>query len=345
MASVFNAKPPVPPQRPQPRLNWHWSIWLLLGGVGLVGFLILTGMMRQHTFDDGMHAYDTGDCATAIAKFDQVIGNSTSTSSDPTDLSARAKAKKVECQAFEAAKNPKQTVTTRFVNATKFVQQYPESGLKAPLQQVIAPMAQKTSAKNLATPTTCQRLDLVQTNQLVPGIQMPQLYQACGEVFTSTKKFPQAIALYEKFLDQFPNHPLTNNIKQAYAKAIVKDAKAQKGGTIAAPGLTGRTADGSTVVSIRNDSTEAMRIVFSGATPRVEELPACTNCQDFTKTTIPKTCPEKGEIGKYTVQPGEYEVMVKSVGKRNVKPFTGTWALEPGSEYGHCFYIVKDAGI
>ncbi|BAZ04534.1 hypothetical protein [Calothrix sp. NIES-3974] len=36
---------------------------------------------------------------------------------------------------------------------------------------------------------------------------IPKLYQDCGELFVSQKQPTQAIALYEKFLDQFPVIP------------------------------------------------------------------------------------------------------------------------------------------
>ncbi|MDX2229996.1 MAG: tetratricopeptide repeat protein [Leptolyngbyaceae cyanobacterium bins.349] len=340
MASVFQSQRPPQSRSPQPRPSRHWQKWVFLGVAGLIGYFWLVDASRQRTFDEGIQAYEAADCAAAIAKFDHVIGDDLA-SSDPDDLGARAQAKKVECQTFQTVKAGK-SATTKLANAAQFVQKYPDSQLTVPLRQAIAPAVQKASAKTLATPSTCQRLTVIETKDLIANPQIPALYQACGEVFSATKKLPQAIALYEKFLDQYPNHPLTDNIKQAYAKAIVRDAKAQGGGTISAPGMTGRTVDGSTVVSIRNDSTEAMRIVFSGPTPRVEELPACKDCQDFTPSSIPKSCPNKGQMGTYTVQPGDYEVMVKSTGNRSVKPFTGNWALDGGSEYSHCFYIVKD---
>lgn len=340
MASVFNMKTPTQPHPPQPPRQRRWGRWVFLGAVSMVGYIWLTGALKQRTFDEGMQAFRSADCTSAIAKFDQVIGEGRP-SRDPEDLSARAQAKKAECQAFQSVKSGK-TVKTQFANATQFVQKYPNSDLVTPLKQAIALNLQKASAKSLASPNVCKRLDLIEAKNLIAEAKMPQMYQACGEVFSATKQLLPAIALYEKFLDLYPNHPLTDDIKQAYAKAIVKDAKAQGGGTISPPGQIGRTPDGSTVVSIRNDSTEAMRIVFSGPTPRVEELPACKDCQDFTPATLPKSCPSKGQLGTYTIQPGAYEVMVKSVGKRQVKPFTGNWALDTGSEYSHCFYIVRD---
>jgi hypothetical protein len=340
MASVSNFRPPTQSPSPQPRKSSNWGKWLLFGAAGVIGYFWLMGALRQRTFDEGMQAYEAADCATAIAKFDQVIRKKTS-SSDPEDMSARAQARKTECQAFQTAKAGK-SVTAQFAFATQFVQKYPNSELVTPLRQAIAPNTTKTSAKKLATPTTCQRLDLIDKQELLPAGKIPEMYLACGEVFSTSKKRPQAIALYEKFLDQYPDHTLTDQVKQAYAKAIVQDAKAQGGGRIAPPGAVGRTPDGSTVVSIRNDSNEAMRIVFSGPTPRVEELPPCKECRDFTAGGLPKACPNKGQIGNYTIQPGEYEVMVKSIGSRKVRPFTGNWALDNGNAYSHCFYIVRD---
>lgn len=344
MPPVFRVENPTQSNQPQSPKSRNWGRWFWVSAAGIVGCFGLAGWVEQQNFDEGMQALTAGDCVKAVSKFDQVIGDRTPSTNDPDDIVARAQAKKAECQAFQAGTATKESPANKFKNAAQFVQKYPNSELINPLKQAIVPIVQQTDAKNLVTLNTCQRLEVIKTKDLVANNsdKLPQIYQACGDLFASSKNLPQAIAVYEKFLDQFPNHPLGAVVKQSYAKAIVKDAKAQGGGTISSPGQVGYTADGSTVVSIRNDSTEAMRIVFSGPTPRVEELAPCKDCQEFTAATLPKTCPNKGPEGTYTVQAGTYEVMVKSVGDRVVKPFTGSWTLDGGSEYSHCFYIVRD---
>lgn len=93
---------------------------------------------------------------------------------------------------------------------------------------------------------------------------------------------------------------------------------------------------------IQNDSPEKMQIIFSGPQPRFEELAPCADCQTYTTSNIPEFCPEQGPVGTYTLEPGTYEVVVKSVGGVSVTPFTGTWTLQDGSEYFNCFYIQQE---
>ncbi|NET49013.1 MAG: hypothetical protein F6K09_09870, partial [Merismopedia sp. SIO2A8] len=104
--------------------------------------------------------------------------------------------------------------------------------------------------------------------------------------------------------------------------------------------LSGYTGDESTVVIIRNDSPEAMRIVLSGTDPQFQDLAPCEDCQSFVESS-PTGCPEKGPEARFVLTPGNYNVLVRSIGDRAVTPFTGTWQLGQGSEYYSCFYIVQ----
>ena len=44
---------------------------------------------------------------------------------------------------------------------------------------------------------------------------------------------------------------------------------------------------------------------------------------------------------RYTLQPGEYEVLVRSVSDPTVNPFTGVWSLATGQAYSSCFYLAQ----
>ena len=345
MTSTFNVEPSTQPPR-SPKAP-KWRTWLGLGVAGLVGGLWLMNVLEQQTFEKGMQAYNKGDCVAAMTQFERVIGDRTPSTTDSDDIVARAQAKKAECQAFQAATSNQASVAAQLGKTTQFIQKYPDSGLVADLRRTLDQRVKQTNAQSLATSATCQQLDRIKAANLMSAApeKLPILYQTCGRLFASGKKLPEAIAVYEQFLSQFPNHPLQDTVKQAYAEALVQDGKAQGGGTIAPPGQIGQTSDGSTMVTIRNDSNEAIRIVFSGPTPRVEELPPCKNCEEYTPSNLPDRCPGKGTQASYTVESGTYQVMVKSIGTRRVKPFTGSWNLEGGSEYGQCFYIVREAAL
>jgi hypothetical protein len=123
----------------------------------------------------------------------------------------------------------------------------------------------------------------------------------------------------------------------------VADAKASGAGEIAAPERSGSTDSASTLVVIQNDSPERLRLVFSGPEARIEELETCGACARYSLVG-PAFCPEKGPIGRYTLQPGEYEVLVEAISDEGVTPFTGTWPLGEGGEYYTCFFIVTTLG-
>jgi hypothetical protein len=126
--------------------------------------------------------------------------------------------------------------------------------------------------------------------------------------------------------------------EQAYQAAQCQEAIASY--QIERPGLSGYPNDGSTVVEIRNDSPEEIRLVFSGPQPRYEEIEPCTDCETFVGQD-PEGCPDRGPIQRYVLKPGQYDVVVKSISGRVVRPFTGTWQLDPNAVYSNCFFIVQ----
>lgn len=91
------------------------------------------------------------------------------------------------------------------------------------------------------------------------------------------------------------------------------------------------------MVVIQNDSPERLRLVFSGSQSMIVELAACSSCTTYMFT--PFSCPEKGPVGRYSLTPGNYEVLVESISDSGVTPYTGTWELVGGDEYYSCFYI------
>ncbi|MCU0550621.1 MAG: hypothetical protein MUC48_14830 [Leptolyngbya sp. Prado105] len=314
--------------------------WILISA-SLVGLTVYgIGWLQSRKFNSGMQAYESGQCDQAIADFNEFIGDR-KPSSDETDQVAKAIAKRQECQNYSSILATANRPAEMLSNASQFIQLYPNSPLVQPLRRSLN--LKTDQVKSWASPSVCQKLDFIEKAALIPQRDqtLPLLYQQCGNLLVSLNQVPQGVAIYEQFLNKFTNHPAREDVKKTYAAALVKDAKATGSGTISAPGQVGVTGDGSTQVTIQNDSQEAMRIVFSGATPRVEELPPCKDCQSFNESNVPAACPEKGSIGTYVLNPGDYDVLVKSYGGRTVRPFTGRWGLNSGVAYRHCFYIVQ----
>jgi hypothetical protein len=208
---------------------------------------------------------------------------------------------------------------------------------------------------------------LLETSDILPQSEesIPRLYHACGHFLIASKEIPAGIALFELFLNNFPKHPYLNSVKRGHAMALIQDAQRNPTGELPAPIAITSTGDGSTQIVIRNDSPHALRIVFAGPTSQVEEIPACKDCKDYTQATTPSSCPNKGPVKTYKLEPGGYQVLVKAISSKNrdasklgtkeltqtelkqsaevsgVQPFTGQWSFGTGLEYQSCFFLVQ----
>lgn len=329
----------TPPTQHNPMRGWN-----LVGLVGAaaVAWVTVQNFLIRANYDKGEQAYQAANCEAAIANFDRVIN--TWQLVDFDDYLARAQARKAECQAFQSAVNqqPAETPETTLVAYDDFVSRYPDGPLVQPMREQSTHLFNQVELAKLTQPVVCNRMDSLLKHQLIPQLDtyLPLMYHACGQLYAEGKDYTKAIGIFERFLDDYPEHQLVSEVKLTLAKSMVAEAKAKGAGDILPPGRSGFTNDGSTVVEIRNDSPTKMRLVFSGPEPRFEELEPCEDCEKFVGKG-PETCPKKGPIGRYLIKPGEYDVVVKSITDRNVVPFTGTWALGGGTEYNSCFFIVQ----
>lgn len=169
--------------------------------------------------------------------------------------------------------------------------------------------------------------------------KLPDFYLSCGRNLDSVSDYDQAVVTYQAFLDQFPDHPLAEEVKKLLAAALIAQARASGSGTIEKPDTSGYAPAGISRVVIQNDSPHDLKLVFSGPDALIEELPACPECTDYSMMG-PMYCPEQGAIGTYELTPGQYEVLVETTHEENIIPFTGTWNLEGGSEFYSCFFVV-----
>jgi hypothetical protein len=96
---------------------------------------------------------------------------------------------------------------------------------------------------------------------------------------------------------------------------------------------------GSATVLILNDSPDPLSIVFSGPEVLVEDIDACLDCIRYTGDGPPE-CPNLGPVAEHVLAPGTYEVVVRSRASVLTTPSRGTWILDGGQLYEHCFYIV-----
>ncbi len=313
----------------------------------VLAYLTFQHLLTGANYDKAEQAYEAGNCEAAIADFDRVINRWQLV--DFNDYGARAQAKKAECQAFQAAVKQQEAkeFDTALVAYDDFVNHYPNGALVGPVRQQTANLFNQAGLVALAKSNVCQRVDTLFKNNLIPqpDTNLPLLYHSCGQIYAAGKDYPNATNMYQRFLDYYPNHKLASEVKVALAQSTVADAKAKGAGKIMQPGRTGNTTSyGSTEIVIQNDSPEKMQLVFSGPEPRFEEIEPCQDCVKYIGEG-PKTCPNKGPIGRYTLKPGQYDVVVKSSSDRGVRPFTGAWTLDNGTEYNSCFFIVQKPGV
>lgn len=192
----------------------------------------------------------------------------------------------------------------------------------------------------LTNPASCEQYKTFQGTVIAERADfMPSLYYQCGQAYEGGGDWARAITMYETFLADYPSHALASDVKAALARAMIAQAKATNAGELPAPQNIGPTASGLTELVIRNESPERLRLVFSGPEVRVEELEACGSCQTYSGSG-PSACPELGPSGRFTLQPGQYEVVVKSISDTGVTPWIGNWSLASGDEYHSCFFIV-----
>lgn len=202
-------------------------------------------------------------------------------------------------------------------------------------------LAAEAERSLIANPFSCEETEALKNSVIAQRNDfMPTLYYQCGRTSEKNADWVNAIAAYEKFLAEYPNHALATDVETALARSIVTQSQANSAGEIPAPERSGTTGSQLTEVVIQNDSPERLRIVFSGPEARVEELEACPTCMKYTGTG-PLYCPELGPIGRYTLMPGQYDVVVQAISDSGVTPWTGKWDLSTGDEYSQCFYIVS----
>jgi hypothetical protein len=296
---------------------------------------LMVGCSQVQHFESGLAAYEKGDCDRAIPEINTYLENRSADSTDEKDVKARII--QAECKLFGDILTSQQTgaVDSALVFGAEFAKQYPNS----PLMSKIRDMFAQQPVTALASLSSCKKFEAI-TQSLIPQGNVPSFYQACGKVFENAQNYTGAVSLYETFFDRFPKHALTSAMLKSYSQVLYAKAKSEGAGNIPPPSASQSTGDGSTVIEIRNDSPERMRIVFGGPTPRIEELPACSTCETYS-IIPPVMCPERGPIGRYTVEPGDYKVVVKSVGGGQVRPFIGNWSMARNTVYSHCFYVVR----
>jgi len=313
--------------------------------IAVVGYSATRYFIDRSNYNKGHQAYQQADCAIAIRHFDSIISGWRLV--DIGGYSALAQQEKAECLSFQAAVDKQQAGdrSAALIAYADFVSDYSSSVLAEAARNRSASLFEQAKPSALASQESCQKIDILLEEDLIPqrDVNLPLFYLACGQAYEDAGDWANAVTMYESFLAEYPSHSLASDVEAALARSIVAQAKAAGAGEIPAPSLSGSTGSGFTEVVIQNDSPERLRIVFSGPESRVEELGACSSCQTYFGIG-PLFCPEQGPIGRYTLKPGQYDVVVESISDTGVTPWIGDWSLVSGDEYYSCFFIVTTFG-
>lgn len=328
---------------------WFRNQWLLTVGVGLVlivaGFIVVQYFSDQNDFENGRTAHQQANCALAINHFDKVIDRVRLL--DLGNFVEAAVEDKAVCAHFQVAVNEEQNgnFSAALVAYHIFLQSFDDEFLVPVANQRIENLVNQGYTAQLAEQALCQSIDrlLMEGRVPQPDTLLPPFYLACGQASRTKQDYDQAIAFFELFLTLYDDHALVTEVETALAQTIVADVRSGETGVLPAPERIESRPSRVTQVVIQNDSPQDLRLVFSGAESRVEELAACPTCQNYPRNG-PAFCPETGPIGRYSLIPGEYDVVVETINDQSIVPFTGTWDLTAGGEYFSCFFIVITLG-
>jgi hypothetical protein len=311
---------------------------VVVAGVG-IGYYV--SQQQQEDYDEGHAAYMAADCASAVGPLrDAAEGDW------DDDLAAKAEAELQECEAFLAAGD----MTTQgepgpaLLAFSEFLTKYP-SGPMVPAAVAGGQRASQGPPDGVGTAAVCEELDRLEAQGLVspPDDVLPPLLRTCGRTFETAGDFASALAMLDRFRREYPNHELVVEVDADFVRVTLAEADATGSGELQNPEAIGPSGEAGDLVSveIHNDSSEEMTIVFRGPEVRVETLPACTECDVL---RVEATCSEAAPIGRYVLDPGDYDVLVKASSGSDVQPYRGTWTLEPGQGYADCFYISTTTG-
>ena len=342
-ASPFEGAPPqagvVPPVAAPPKKGGHRLRWVVLGVVAVIAAALgYQYWDQQQNYKAGHEAYLAADCTAAIVPLRKAADGS-------GDTATQAQAELQECMALlegsdlVAAGNPADGVLAY----SEFLLKYGDGPLAAAALDGGRAAITDGTPEDVASTGVCDALGSLEEQGFVASADdaVPPLLYACGQTYEASAAYSDAIAVLGRFLTSYPDHALTDSVKDAFARVTVADAKAAGAGSLPEPDHVGPSEAGGDLatVVIQNSSPESMGIVFSGPDVRVEKLESCPTCETYTDVG-PAECPDAGPVGTYVVEPGDYEVVVTATSTGDVTPFHGTWTLSAGEEYSSCFYVV-----
>lgn len=335
------------PYQPSPEPNPETIFWVFYLAAIIFGGMVTWMAVRSHfnvkDYQQGYEAYKTENCAAAIPHFKRITSRWLPV--DINQIAHRSETRLNKCEAYQKALTyqEKGHLVSSLITYHSILARHPNTELSPTIQKKASELFTQTEITQLTDPKFCNELEFFRRHQLVEEIsqKLPLLYQACANQYQTQGEYSQAVVFSERFLKAYPQHPLQPEIKQLLAQSLIAEAQQQGAGIISQPSSSGSSDSSYTVVQIQNKSPRRMQIVFSGPETRIEELEPCFECERHTKNN-PEFCGKLGPVGRYTLPPGDYKIVVKSADKHRVHPFRGDWTLQSGNTYSECFRLVPN---
>jgi hypothetical protein len=200
-----DATPPVGFPIPAPRRSRR-KLWLSLLAVVVAVALVAVGytgirfLIDNGTYHDGHAAYERADCAAAITQFDDVISSWRIIQVGGTV--DRAESEKKECLAFQnAATRPDDPGVIAAFSA--FVADRPKSPLTDAARQRVTDLFNLPDLTKVAGPTSCDIVDKLRSQQLIPAPVTPAFLAACGKAYLFSGKTSEALKVYIELFHDF----------------------------------------------------------------------------------------------------------------------------------------------
>lgn len=201
-----DATPPVGFPIPAPRRSRR-KLWLSLLAVVVAVVLVAVGytgirfLIDNSTYHDGHAAYERADCPAAITQYDDVI--SSWRIIQPGGTVDRAESEKKECLAFQdAATRPDDPGIIAALSA--FLTDRPQSPLTDAARHRVTDLFNRPDLTKVASPTSCDIVDKLRSQQLIPAPITPAFLAACGKSYLFTGNTTEALKAYTKLFHDFP---------------------------------------------------------------------------------------------------------------------------------------------
>jgi outer membrane protein assembly factor BamD (BamD/ComL family) len=200
-------------------------------GSFVIGALVINGIKQSH-YNNAVQAYEQANCDQTLSELKTFLEGSAA--GDTNDQVVQARSIQAECNLLASVSTQQQSgkPALALADSLEFSRLYPNSPLIASLRAKTTALFTGHRVSTLAQSASCEKLEALTAVNPIPKENQPEFDYTCGQVLAKSGKYTNAIALYERFLNQFPDHKLAKEVKQGYASALYAEARAQGSGDI-----------------------------------------------------------------------------------------------------------------